>query len=208
VNHTIVLSTVHGAEGVQENKELIESYGVNCVHVGNLKELELIASKGDFSIISDRTTYLIPDNIIKKTSGLAVNLHNSLLPIHPGSYALFWSCIYGDPYGITVHNLTNKLDQGEILFQLKVDYSFNNTFKEVYAETRKKAQIAIRLLLCSILENYKFGSQEIFKKSWDMHLTKNAKPLLELLPKSWDTKIIDARNILRGKKDESGRVIN
>ena len=132
MNHTIVLSTVHGAEGVQENKELIESYGVNCVHVGNLKELELIASKGDFSIISDRTTYLIPDNIIKKTSGLAVNLHNSLLPIHPGSYALFWSCIYGDPYGITVHNLTNKLDQGEILFQLKVDYSFNNTFKAVH----------------------------------------------------------------------------
>ena len=208
MNRTIILSTVHGAEGIQENKKLIESFGLNCIHVGSKKELESLKIDDTCSIISDRTTFLIPDDIIKKTSGLTVNLHNSLLPLHPGSYALFWSCMYGDPYGLTVHNLSNKLDEGDILFQLKINYNYNNTFKEVYEETRKKAQLAMKLLVSSIIENYEYFPLNICKNSWTMHLTKNAKPLLELLPNSWDTKIIDARNILKGKTDESGRRID
>ena len=208
MKRTIILSTVHGAEGIQENKKLIESFGLNCIHVGSKKELESLKIDDTSSIISDRTTFLIPDDIINKTSGLKVNLHNSLLPLHPGSYALFWSCMYGDPYGLTVHNLSNKLDEGDILFQLKINYNYNNTFKEVYEETRKKAQLAMKLLVSSIIENYEFSPLNICKNSWTMHLAKNAKPLLELLPNSWDTKIIDARNILKGKTDESGRRID
>ena len=206
--HTIVLSTSYGAEDLDKNITLIKSRGFNCLHVGNLAELEAIDMSNDISIISDRTTFLIPDRIATKVTGLAVNLHNSLLPLHPGSFALFWSCIFGDPYGLTVHRLTNDLDGGGVLFQSSIPYKSGESFRDVYKNTRLVVNSTIDILLLSLKLGIDFETNIRKPKTWTMHLSKNAIPLIKILPLSWDTPIADARVILQGFHDENGRVIN
>jgi hypothetical protein len=207
MNHKVILSTASGSFGLDDNIKLIKYYGFECIHVGNKEELLNLKLDSNASIISDRTTFLIPDSILDKYEGLKINMHNSLLPNHIGSYALFWSCLYGDDYGLTVHNLSNKLDEGAILFQLKIEYDLNNTFKDVYNKTRFGVNKALEVLLKSINENFKFYGQSQNLESKYMHYTKNALPLFNKLPKGWDTKIYNATEILEGLHDESGRMI-
>ncbi len=51
-----------------------------------------------------------------------LNLHPSLLPEYRGRHPLFWAIVHGEAkVGITVHHVTEAMDQGPILLQRSVD---------------------------------------------------------------------------------------
>lgn len=84
-------------------------------------------------VVSYNYSYLIPENIIQLVKGKIVNLHISYLPWNNGADPNFWSFIDNTPKGITIHQLTEALDQGDILFQKELFFNEKvETFRSTY----------------------------------------------------------------------------
>ena len=76
--------------------------------------------QGNVLIISAVNPYIIPARIVDNERYKAINLHHSLLPLHPGRNAEAWTIYDEDEYaGITWHIIQNKVDAGEIITQSK-----------------------------------------------------------------------------------------
>ena len=68
--------------------------------------------------------YKLPALICQHKDCNAFNIHPSCLPKYRGPVPLFWQFYYGEENtGITIHRLTEDLDQGDIVLQQVVPYS-------------------------------------------------------------------------------------
>ncbi|MCI8455423.1 MAG: formyl transferase [Lachnospiraceae bacterium] len=84
-------------------------------------------------VISYNYSYIIPEEIIRCIDGQILNLHISYLPWNRGSDPNFWSFVDDTPKGVTIHQLSVQLDQGEVLLQQA--FSFDEkveTFRTTY----------------------------------------------------------------------------
>jgi UDP-4-amino-4-deoxy-L-arabinose formyltransferase / UDP-glucuronic acid dehydrogenase (UDP-4-keto-hexauronic acid decarboxylating) len=69
-------------------------------------------------IISFYYNRMIQKEIVGLSSIDSLNFHGSLLPDYAGSHALNWQIVNGEKEsGVTLHQLTNKIDGGKIVFQ-------------------------------------------------------------------------------------------
>ena len=83
----------------------------------NLK-IELIKSRADIFVV---VAYkILPKQIISIPTHGAVNLHVSLLPKYRGAAPIQWALMNGDKEtGVTVFQISDKVDTGDILAQEK-----------------------------------------------------------------------------------------
>ena len=66
-----------------------------------------------------------------------INLHCSLLPEYSGLMPSFWVLFKNENYtGVTVHMMDDKIDNGSIIFQKKIDIRNLNTIFEVIRKTK------------------------------------------------------------------------
>ncbi len=75
-------------------------------------------------------TYLrmIPEEVIAKANRMAVNFHDSLLPRYAGLNATTWAIAAEEStHGISWHRLTNQPDTGELLLQVPIAVSNDET---------------------------------------------------------------------------------
>ena len=70
-------------------------------------------------LISDRARFIIPINVIEMFDGLICNLHPSFLPFNRGDQPLLWSAVEGTPYGVSIHQVSEKFDEGSIISQTR-----------------------------------------------------------------------------------------
>lgn len=76
----------------------------------------LTGSKFDV-LVSDRSRYIIPQSVIEMFDGRVCNLHPSFLPYNRGDQPLLWAAVEGSPYGVTLHKVNEKFDEGDIISQ-------------------------------------------------------------------------------------------
>jgi len=76
----------------------------------------LTGSKFDV-LVSDRSRYIIPQSVIEMFNGRVCNLHPSFLPYNRGDQPLLWATVEGTPYGVTLHKVNEKFDEGDIISQ-------------------------------------------------------------------------------------------
>jgi phosphoribosylglycinamide formyltransferase-1 len=82
----------------------------------------------------------------------AINLHPSLLPRHKGLHAIERS--FEDSFskgGVSVHYVTSKLDDGEIIVQKSIDKSALD-FNEYYNKIRTIEKVALKEAILKVLE--------------------------------------------------------
>lgn len=88
------------------------------------------------AIISFGYRKIISKKVLSQLKRPIVNLHMSLLPYNRGSHPNFWSFVENTPKGITIHEISNGIDDGDIIFQNKfeIDPSLEkfSTFKKTY----------------------------------------------------------------------------
>jgi methionyl-tRNA formyltransferase len=77
----------------------------------------------------------------------AINTHNSLLPIGRGVHANYWAIKNKEPYGVSIHKVTDETDAGDLVLQRKIDYSWEDTGETLY-------QRGLDYLLDMFKENY------------------------------------------------------
>ena len=87
-----------------------------------VKRLNNIFSKLNPDIIcSCHFNYILPSTFLKTARLGCINLHPSLLPLYRGQSPQHWAIINNDKYyGLSVHYMTAKVDQGNILYQKKI----------------------------------------------------------------------------------------
>ena len=200
----ILFFSVRDADGLSGQLKRLVDLGCEVFRV---EGPHVIPPHDDYSLgISDRCDFLIPESFNKLTKNGIYNFHPSLLPLHPGSYSQFWSLLFGDPFGVTCHQITNILDRGPIFDIVPIPYSEDETFQEVYERTRTVTEGMIWRLI-SQHENLAARLNPVIKHfaSNKNHTRKTSLPLFEKLPEGWRTKIWLARESLRGVADVNGR---
>lgn len=54
-----------------------------------------------------------------------INLHGSYLPYGKGPHPHIWGWIKNDPFGVTIHRMSAGMDEGDIIFQRKLNLDPN-----------------------------------------------------------------------------------
>lgn len=129
-------------------KQEIKENGVKTwAKANNIPYLEVASLKGETAthIITDLKKYevtygvvadyslMIPNDIIDYFNKKLLNIHFSLLPKYRGSSPVQFALLNGDKStGITYLLIENKLDAGDIIFQIEYNINSNFTSQELY----------------------------------------------------------------------------
>ncbi len=119
------------------------------------KELfeHLIQVNSPTLLISAVNPIIIPKIILEKQEYLAINLHQALLPAHPGRNAEAWAIFDQDQEsGITWHLVTEEVDAGNILIQKSIQISETMTSLDLFKAQMQLAFDAYLAIIGDLLE--------------------------------------------------------
>lgn len=84
-------------------------------------------------IISIYGRRIIPSKILNLAKKKSFNFHPSLLPNYKGCFSCSWPIINQEKLtGVTIHEMTDEIDNGDILFQKEVFINSNETAFSLY----------------------------------------------------------------------------
>lgn len=141
-------------------------------------------------VVSYNYRYLIDEDVIKYMNNKIINLHISFLPWNRGANPNLWSFIDDTPKGVTIHQLSEKLDRGKILLQKEVIFDEK---KETFASSYKKLNNEIVKLFVNNWKAIKNGGLLPKKQieNGTYHTTKDYLSLKEKIDFTWDDNIYE-----------------
>lgn len=90
--------------------------------------------------ISAGYTQIFKEKILSVSSLAAVNFHASLLPKYRGKHPVFWAIRNREKYaGLTIHHITQGIDEGDIILQRKVKVGPQDTVSSLYYRIIKES---------------------------------------------------------------------
>jgi len=125
-------------------------------------------------IISYNYLHVIGKDVITLFPHRIINLHISFLPWNKGKSPNIWSFIEGTPTGVTIHEIDEGVDTGDILLQKEIIFDFETeTLKSSY----EKSHLLMKSLFCENWENLRNGRvspKPQNKKAGTKHLAKDS----------------------------------
>jgi len=126
--------------GVWSFRKLSKKYGfqlTNALGVNNDIFREILKSNQIQTVIS-----MTPEIYRKETLNIPgidfYNLHGSILPGNKGILPFFWTCLNDETPGMTVHEIVEKIDDGNIIYQEKLGSPSSNTITSLSDELAEK----------------------------------------------------------------------
>ena len=115
-----------------------------------------ISKKKYFLIISAGCPYIFPKNLICSAKRGSINLHAGPLPNYRGGSPLNWQIINGEKnIGISVIEMTSKLDAGPIYDSFKFKLKKNDNIRKVHKRVNKIFPLLTVSTIKKILNNKK-----------------------------------------------------
>ena len=109
-----------------------------------------------------------------------MNFHPSLLPYNRGKHYNFWTLVENSPFGVTLHLVNEKVDQGDILFQANIEKTWEDTGGSLYdAAKREMVALFTRHYEDLVLGNYEPRVQDLAAGSF--HLSRELDPASEII---------------------------
>lgn len=145
-------------------------------------------------LISYGYRHIVDEKILNLfTNKNAINLHISMLPWNRGADPNLWSWVDKTPKGVTIHLMSPKVDEGDILVQRQVHLSNGETLASSYEELHRE--------MVDVFKAYWFalatGGIEPQKQSGEgsKHTSKDKERLAHLLEaKGWQTPVTELTN--------------
>lgn len=114
----------------------LENFGCEVLTVG---QSSIILDTTIDWVISFGYKKIITQHEIDFYQGKLLNLHISYLPWNRGSHPNYWSHVENTPCGVTIHQIDNGIDTGDIYVQkqVKIDksvHTFNSSWKFLLRE--------------------------------------------------------------------------
>jgi len=133
----------------------------------------------DFIISYNYKTIIKPE-LIKLLPHKIINLHISYLPYNRGASPNIWSFIENTPCGVTIHEIDNGIDTGNILVQEEIKYDFKT---ETLVSSYQKSNEKIQSLFIENWDNIKNNKIKPQKQigNGTFHLYKDFEPYKDLV---------------------------
>ncbi len=110
--------------------------------------------------------YIIDKELINAPKKAFLNLHPSYLPFNRGWHTPSWSILEQTPIGATLHEMSEKLDCGDIIHRKKIQIDVKDTAHSLYLKLKKLEFEVFKEAFSSILNyNYKKIKQNCQKGS-------------------------------------------
>ena len=178
-------------------KQKAEELKIEVLQPENLKEENFVTSLKNlnsdlFIVVAFR---MLPEIVWKIPKFGAVNLHTSLLPNYRGAAPINWVLINGEKQtGITTFFINEKIDEGNILLQEKIELNSKITAASLHNIMMKNGANLLLRTIKSIKNN---SIKEIIQKarSSDKITKKLNKELLRI---DWNKSSSEIHNLIRG----------
>lgn len=165
-------------------------------HVTRITErptIEKLAGSNFDILVSDRSRFIIPMDVIEMFQGMICNLHPSFLPFNRGDQPLLWASIEETPYGVTLHKVNERFDEGPIVSQSRFALSSKVSLRVAYLIVRThmvdlfKSAWTSGLLLDALKEPNLLIKNDVLQGSTKSRAQGRA--AVAILPFGWDTTI-------------------
>jgi folate-dependent phosphoribosylglycinamide formyltransferase PurN len=137
-------------------------------------------------IVSYNYDYIISCGVINRVEKNIINLHISLLPFNRGFSPNIWSFIDDTPKGVTIHMLSEKLDEGDIIYQKELKFDPD---KETLKSSYDRLNEEITLLFMEHWQEIISGKYRQHTRpqmsSGSSHTIKDLEKLQELMDFEW-----------------------
>lgn len=77
---------------------------------------------------------LIRQSLLGVTKHGFINTHPSLLPHNRGKHYNFWALVEGAPFGVSLHFVSDGVDNGDVVAQASVPYGWEDNGATLYAK--------------------------------------------------------------------------
>lgn len=177
-----------------EVEEILIESGAEVDRIFSRPTLEVL-QRGQYDfIVSDRSRFIIPENVISALEGRIINLHPSFLPFNRGDQPLLWAAVEGTPFGVTIHQVNSKFDEGPIICQTKFSLVEEMTLREAYSVVRKYMVSLFNMSWSSgeITKVVKSPSSMVRneKKNGSSRSRYQGRIAVSLLPQGWETTLL------------------
>lgn len=177
--------------------KLVSTYKIkNSQYCKNKKKFENFLKRLRLNfdlIITVYWPWIIEKKFLSKFKN-SINFHPSLLPYGRGWYPHVYCSIYKKPYGVTLHKINSKIDQGSIWCQKKIKIDDLITGDKLYFLAQKEIYKLFKDNFYKILNNkIKPKKQSKIKK----YLAKNWTNSIDELDLNKKYKALDLLNLIR-----------
>lgn len=121
-------------------KQVADAFNIPFYHVSRVKDQELqdiIYKHHPDLLISISCPQIIGKNIRDRFHAGCINVHGAPLPRYRGLMPAFWALRNGEKTtAVTVHDIADKLDNGDILIQKAVEITSDDTWDSVVRKTK------------------------------------------------------------------------
>lgn len=132
--------------------------GIQYFHEG--KEMvfqRLLEETEDILLVSAINEYIIPAKVLEKGNITAVNLHQALLPKHPGRNAESWAIFEREKVsGVTWHFMENRVDKGDLIIQKEIVLDDSITAYELFQKQIEAGKEAFNEIFEDLTEGKAF----------------------------------------------------
>lgn len=141
-------------------------------------------------IVSYNYSYIITPDVITYMNGKILNLHISMLPWNRGASPNIWSFLDDTPKGVTIHQMSEQLDKGDIAYQKELSFDIE---KETFSSTYDKLHSEIVKLFIKNWNEIAEGKYPKIHQSGNgsYHSVKDLKELEKKCPFSWNDNIAE-----------------
>ena len=132
------------------------------ITVYSIADQEQLTSLGSVDYIFSITHLkIIPSSVLKLAKNTAINFHDGLLPGYAGLNVTTWA-IYNqeNQHGITWHEMTDAVDEGHVLKQVKFDVDANETAFTLNAKCYEAALSSFNNLMQDIADDSLSGQAQ------------------------------------------------
>jgi methionyl-tRNA formyltransferase len=101
-------------------------------------QLSLIEELEPEIVISSGFEHKAPVEIIEVPDKGTVNLHPSFLPYNRGSHPYIWPIIDDTPAGVSIHYMSEEIDEGPVIDRREVEVRPDDTSKDLYDRLQRE----------------------------------------------------------------------
>jgi len=172
--------------------------GFNVIHLDSPLDLEVVTSNPPDIVLSFGYKHVIPKRMLEKLGNRAYNVHVSLLPWNRGMHPNFWSWLENTPKGVSIHRISENLDEGDLVAQKELELSESATLFTSYQQLLAEAQGLLAKNWMSMVQ----GTVELVKQdltTGSFHRGSELEQYWPLLGKGWQTSCGEVAEIGRAQ---------
>ena len=133
INQADIIVFTHNVDGNEEFIKHVKNNDISFTYKNINESFDSLSSFSPDFIISIYYRYIINKEVLELVSYKAMNSHPSLLPMYRGTKSSVWAILNNETEtGITYHYINEKIDDGNIILQARINIKKTDTAYSLY----------------------------------------------------------------------------